>query len=1026
MFVKKLVDKATKKAGESSIHGLKVEDVNPHLAFHYGVPAGASQMAYDLIQNILAIATNDGRIKLFGMDNTQALLQSEAPIPSKFLQFIENHGILLNINVQNHIEVWDIDTKELCYVHISSEEITAYAVMQQSLYMYVGNCHGDIFLLKLVTEEKKLVSVQYTIPFRESYGKMNEVCDDNAVIGILPQPMAESKRVLILFKDGVISLWGLQESKVVSVTGGITQISSHQEPKKAVAACWACPYGSKLVVGYSNGEIFIWAIPTLFSEVNKKESHSALNIPLAKLNLGYKTDKIPIISLRWVSGDGRASHLYVNGYSDNGSHSFQVVVLNETSESRTIKLVLPLTETCLAMEIVSCFSDRTKHKQTSLLLLSKSNQLHIYNDSQIEHYLSQCQSKSSPSLPNHFVLKPPFNDSGITIAKLYTSYSVESNIMNEEQLMLLKKYSNLFLVDKRDTNHSSSNFSGFAKTTRYLCITGHQDGGINFWDASCPLLFPILSIKQQTEDSNAPISTPVTALHFDLSSQTLVTGDQNGLARIIKFKKDQHASDNMFSFLQAKPGGNYTTRSVKVKGVIQCISVNPESNHLAMGTDKGFIFVFEMEGTNILYQKQFPSQLYPGINSLQFENCSHNGYAKNILLIGMQDSSFLAIEEDNGTELNASAVHTKKPSRALLMQIVGASSDGVYTSGSQLLFCSENAVRIYSLSHAMQGIKKVNSKKKLSGNCCYASIVFGPSSDVGLILVFESGKVEIRSLPDLSLLKEVSVRGFPYSTLKSSAHSSSVICASPQGELVIVNGDQEILFFSVLVQQGTYRNLKGINQVYKHNNVYVEGGSPTAINAHKEKKKGIFSMVRDLTGNKSKHGQDTDTEESRASTAEELSALFSTANFSLDYVNKHTVENEEDIELDIDDIDVEDTKEKPKEWNFSVLNKQKLSKKFQAIKGKLKTKTDEKLNSSNNGNEDDKAVGGIDQIKKKYGYGMNNEFSAAKAAESKLSDNVRKLQGINDKTSEMKDTAQSFSSLAKELLRTTQKDKKSS
>lgn len=110
---------------------------------------------------------------------------------------------------------------------------------------------------------------------------------------------------------------------------------------------------------------------------------------------------------------------------------WQVVVLNETSESRTIKLVLPLTETCLAMEIVSCFSDRTKHKQTSLLLLSKSNQLHICNDSQIEHYLSQCQSKSTPSLPNHFVLKPPFNDPGITIAKLYTSYAVESNIMNE-------------------------------------------------------------------------------------------------------------------------------------------------------------------------------------------------------------------------------------------------------------------------------------------------------------------------------------------------------------------------------------------------------------------------------------------------------------------------------------------------------------------------------------------------------------------------------------------------------------------
>lgn len=80
------------------------------------------------------MSTNDGRIKLFGMDGAQALLQSETASPSKFLQFIENQGILLNINLQNHVEVWDIDTKELCYVHMSNEDITSYAVTQQNVY----------------------------------------------------------------------------------------------------------------------------------------------------------------------------------------------------------------------------------------------------------------------------------------------------------------------------------------------------------------------------------------------------------------------------------------------------------------------------------------------------------------------------------------------------------------------------------------------------------------------------------------------------------------------------------------------------------------------------------------------------------------------------------------------------------------------------------------------------------------------------------------------------------------------------
>lgn len=61
---------------------------------------------------------------------------------------------------------------------------------------------------------------------------------------------------------------------------------------------------------------------------------------------------------------------------------------------------------------------------------------------------------------------------------------------------------------------------------------------------------------------------------------------------------------------------------------------------------------------------------------------------------------------------------------------------------------------------------------------------------------------------------------------------------------------------------------------------------------------GIFGMIKDLTGNKSKHGQDT--EDFNAPNVEELSAVFSTVNFSLDSRSKlSTAENVEDIELGI-------------------------------------------------------------------------------------------------------------------------------
>ncbi|CAL8118646.1 unnamed protein product [Prunus armeniaca] len=81
--------------------GLKGSDIDPCLLFHYGIPSGCNMLAYDPIQKILAVSS---KIKLSGKDNTQALLESVNAIPSKFLQFVENQGILVNVNSKNHIE----------------------------------------------------------------------------------------------------------------------------------------------------------------------------------------------------------------------------------------------------------------------------------------------------------------------------------------------------------------------------------------------------------------------------------------------------------------------------------------------------------------------------------------------------------------------------------------------------------------------------------------------------------------------------------------------------------------------------------------------------------------------------------------------------------------------------------------------------------------------------------------------------------------------------------------------------------
>lgn len=90
----------------------------------------------------------------------------------------------------------------------------------------------------------------------------------------------------------------------------------HNESKRVSCACWVCPFGSKVVVGYSNGELFIWSIPSLNRTSGSASDLNSQNTPIFKLNLGYKSDRISIRSVKWIYAEGKASRLYVMGASN--------------------------------------------------------------------------------------------------------------------------------------------------------------------------------------------------------------------------------------------------------------------------------------------------------------------------------------------------------------------------------------------------------------------------------------------------------------------------------------------------------------------------------------------------------------------------------------------------------------------------------------------------------------------------------------------------------------------------------------
>ncbi|CAN0873661.1 hypothetical protein LINGRAHAP2_LOCUS10438 [Linum grandiflorum] len=910
-------------------------------------------------------------------------------------------------------------------------------LLRHTPFMYVGDSSGNITVLKLESESFHISRMKYTLPLSAaSQGNPTQMLagtDAAAVVSILPVPIAETKRLLIVYRDGSIILWDIRESQSIFTTGSSSQ---NQEVKKVTCACWACPHGSKVVVGYSNGEIFIWTIPVSSTH---SETPASQNVPSSKLNLGYKLDKVAIASLKWIHSDGKASRLYVMGEIATSTNSLQVqvVLLNEHSETRTIKLVLHFPEACIDMDIVSSSFEKGSIKQVSFLLLGRSGHMYAYDDSLIEKYLLQSQAKGSPSFPREVMAKMPYIDSIISAAKFITKPPSLLNLPDEDYTVLARNVPSVLPFEGKQKENSGHKFSGFSKI-KNVYITGHKDGAINFWDVSCPLPVPLLSLKQQSEDDFSVSGVPVTALYFDGECRLLISGDQNGTIRIFKFKPEPYALENSFMSFQgsSRKGNNHVVQSLKlfkIPGGVLCISPSHDSGRIAVGSDQGYVSVIDIEGPTLLYQQLITSELSTGIISLKFEICNLHGFEKNTLVVATRDSSVLALDCDTGNMLSTETVHPKKQSRALYMEILDGQSvqdvnnkeTSVKDASKQpsVLICSEKAVYVYSLNHVAQGVKKVHYKKKFNSASCLWASTFSDASDVGLVLLLSSGKLEIRSLPELSLLRESSIGDFAYSATETS------ICCSQDGELFLANGDQEMFVMSVFLQKDNFRLIDSFSKVYEYDPMSSSQEGPAAM-VQKEKKKGIFSS---LGKSKSKQVPDQiETEDSKES-VEEVGVIFSTANFGCD--DEGTIDNNSSMakhpdDLDIDDIDIEDPVEKPKDQNIlASLNKQKLvmASKLQALKGKVVKEINKKTHGSSNKEEEEEEDGagaGIDQIKKKYGFSSSTSDTggAARMAESKLQDNVKKLQGINVRAAAMQDTARSFSSMAKEVLRLSEKN----
>ncbi|KAF7825527.1 Syntaxin-binding protein 5 [Senna tora] len=739
MFAKRLLHKAVHHSHHNLQNGsLKSSDLDPTVAIHYGIPSTASVLAFDPVQRLLGIGTLDGRFKIIGGDNIEGLLVSPKQLPYKHLEFLQNQGFLISVSNDNEIQVWSLESRNLVCSLQWESNITAFSVISGSHFIYVGDEHGLVSVIKFEAEEGKLLKSPYHVSaksLRETTG--SSYPNDQPIVGVLSQPSSSGNRLLIAFQDGLLILWDISEARILFVGGGkdlqlkdegsnsstdmdanLPADTTEQMGDKEISAlCWASSSGSILAVGYLDGDILFWNLSCAASP--KGQQTSSKNV--VKLQLSSAERRLPVIVLKWSnshkSHSACAGQLFVYGGDEIGSEEvLTVLTLEWPSGMETVKCIgradLTLNGSFADMILLPSSGGMGLNSKDDLFVLTNPGQLHFYDNDSLSALTSQ--QKKTPSVSAmEFPVVIPTVDPPITVAKFIRlpSGSNSSKLLSEVAAIMRtgSKFdsstsSKWPLTGGVPSQLSTTKNSGVQR----VYLAGYSDGSVWVCDATHPILSYICYIRGEVEGIKvAGSSAPVTKLDFCSVSSHLAVGNECGLVRVYNLKG--HSDGTNFHFVTETKSEVHDLpqgKELQVRAVfsllgspVQALSFSNSGTKLAVGFFTGQVAVCDMKSLSVLFLIDgVPCSTSPitsiawkdhafinsAVNSPKQSKTATSNSLEEIIFVLSQDGKVNVIDSGTGKMISSRPLHLKE-STAISMYVLDDSLSSPEVSNDKQL-----------------------------------------------------------------------------------------------------------------------------------------------------------------------------------------------------------------------------------------------------------------------------------------------------------------------------------------------------
>ncbi|XP_041106241.1 syntaxin-binding protein 5-like isoform X1 [Polyodon spathula] len=424
----------------------------------HGFPYQPSAMAFDPVQKILAIGTQNGSLRLFGRPGVECYCQHDNGAAVIQLQFLINEGALVSALADDSIHLWNLRQKRPAILHslkFNRERITFCHLPFQSKWLYVGTERGNIHIVNV----ESFTLSGYVIMWNKAI-ELSSKAHPGPVVHISDNPIDEGK-LLIGFESGTVVLWDLKSKKAdyrCTYDEAIHSVAWHHE-------------GKQFICSHSDGTLTIWNVrsPAKFAQIITPHGKQPKD--------GKKPEPCrPILKVEYKTARAGDPFMILSGglsYDTVGRRPCLTVMHGKSTA--VLEMDYPIVDFLTLCE--TPYPNDVQEPYAVVVLLEK------------DLVVIDLAQNGYPIFENPYPLS--IHESPVTCCEYFADCPVDliPALYSVGSRQKRQGYS------KKEWPISGGNWGLGSQSYPEIIITGHADGSIKFWDASAIMLQVLYKLK---------------------------------------------------------------------------------------------------------------------------------------------------------------------------------------------------------------------------------------------------------------------------------------------------------------------------------------------------------------------------------------------------------------------------------------------------------------------------------------------------------------------------------------------------